>query len=91
MLSATVTKIHVIVGPFEAAARYAAKKRWRRGDYKVVQDAATLHRIDPPAIHEIVLLPTARTTFGKRVMQEIKFEIDDLKRLWHVRVDTALS
>jgi hypothetical protein len=91
MFAALSSKIHVIVGPVEAAARYAQRRRWKSDEYEVVTDAQMLHRMDPPAIEDIVLLPAARTSLGKRVMQDIRYEIDDLKRLWHVRVDTALS
>jgi len=89
---AIITKqVRVIVGPAEAAVRYAQRHKLVHDEYEIVTDPQTLHRMDPPTIAEIVLLPTARHSIPKQVFREIRAEIEDLKRLWHTRVHVALS
>lgn len=77
----------VIAGPHRLARRYAKRRGWNEDEYIIVTRGHQLAQLDPSMIAAIITVELH--TMARRVIEEIRLEIDRIRVLWPVQTVAA--
>lgn len=75
-------KFRVVVGPYQAARRWAVKQGLHEDEIVIVTRGHQLAALDPALILQIIAVKIHQ--LGEKILDEIRLEVDRVRALWPV-------